>query len=219
MKRGNSLTVVRPPKSADAIKELVRTKDMADAVKLTSRAIQQVVTTLGLAPSQVGVVMDIDDTVLFEKGRGSTAHPLGEDVIHLKNGMKKMYDACGALGYKRFFVTARPALTDNMEWTRRCLHRAGISKWDACYHCPVEMRSSYKSISKFKRMARRQIEKEFGVKVVLSVGDRFADLVDHSHLDHASHSLGGRSDDLFVMTISDKSHGGMVGLKLPQRGL
>jgi hypothetical protein len=213
------ITLMRPPKSARGIKQMARTKDMDQAIELCMRVVNESVKELGLAPSNTAAVFDIDDTVLMEGGRGRNAHPLGaREAARLQAGVIQLFNLCKKAKWKTFFVTARPATKENMEWTKGCLHKADIRGWDSCFHCPVEMRDSYENISEYKRRARNQIEEKHGVKIVLSAGDRFADVVDHSHLDEEEHPLGGRSDDIFVLTIKDKRHSGLVGLKLPHRG-
>lgn len=208
---------VSVPPSADGIEEMMFVKGAEEAINLACRAVDAFVKNTKLPRDQRAFVFDIDDTIVFDNRKHGLPHPLGkEQAAKLESNIRKLYNHCKKFGLV-FLVTARPFFPENVTWTHGQLHKAGIHGWHRCIFCPQSMRDSFKKISEFKRMARRQIERENDVKVVLSVGDRFADIVDHAQMDTATHPLRKDNKGFFVMTVSDAKHGGAIGLKLPCR--
>jgi len=113
--------------------------------------------------SKLAVVFDIDDTAI----------PVRSEEVPAD--FKKVYDLANSLQYAIFFVTARPTVPGNTQFTLQQLQSVGFTRIDGLYMMPVEeMREP--NYSRYKYSARQQIEQQ-GYSVVLNVGDSWNDLM------------------------------------------
>lgn len=100
------------------------------------------------------VMFDIDDT-LIEALTGRRI----EKVYNI-------YQQVKAKGYKIIIVTARPAFTANVRWTKYQLWKNGIT-YDRLVFANAEDKGYYKRTS--------------GYNFILSVGDQYTDLTDSTY--------------------------------------
>jgi predicted HAD superfamily phosphohydrolase YqeG len=100
------------------------------------------------------VMFDIDNTLIFTDGRPNVP------VIKL------LYNALD-LGYKIIIITARPAHSNVMEYTKKQLHRYEIP-YHRLYVTPAENKGNVKIMT--------------GLNYVLSVGDQYTDLTDSMYV-------------------------------------
>lgn len=120
-------------------------------------------------PATHVVVFDIDATVLYNtRSNGCGAEP------NFK--VQRVYDLATKRGFDIYFVTARPGMPSNRQWTIEQLHCMGFDNFKDLY-----MRSgrdrTVSDIARFKRAAREDIERRSGKKVLLNMGDQWSDVV------------------------------------------
>jgi predicted secreted acid phosphatase len=196
------------------IDHIVRFADPERAVEWATRAVNTFIKHNRLRKHQIGFVFDIDDTLIHD---AASTHPMPRrEAAALERLIQELFNHCKRFG-KVFLVTARLASPDVMEFTRNELHAGGIRGWTDALFCPRQMRRTFEGVAAFKRQARDHIQRKHGLKVVLTVGDRWADHVDHAELDVGNNELADVSSSrhLFVMTVSNTHHATAIALKLP----
>jgi|SRR6056300_1052547 predicted HAD superfamily phosphohydrolase YqeG len=100
------------------------------------------------------VMFDIDDTLITSLS--------GRRIEKVYN----LYQQAKAHGYKIIIVTARPAFTANVRWTKEQLQRHNIT-YDKLVFAKAEDKGYYKRTS--------------GYNFILSVGDQDTDLTDSKY--------------------------------------
>lgn len=106
---------------------------------------------------------DIDETVLFSKGKTVTPNPMPQ----------QLYQICRGLGIPVYFITARPQEPHNTRWTHEELHKAGYTDYEGVFMRPHEGEFS-SSVIKF--LARNYLVTRKNHHIILNVGDQFSDL-------------------------------------------
>lgn len=120
-------------------------------------------------PSSHVVVFDIDATVLYNtRSNGCGAEP------NFK--VQRIYDMATKRGFDIYFVTARPGMPSNRQWTIEQLHCMGFDNFKDLYMRSGKDRT-VSDIARFKRNARDDIERRTGKKVLLNMGDQWSDVV------------------------------------------
>lgn len=201
----------------DATKTAKTLTNMHDAIEATVQAVNILIDSNKgvLTRDNTAFTMDIDDTVLFVTEPGDAKHPCSKRVNTLRSMMKRLFEACQRFG-RVYLVTAREGSERVGAWTREELHNAGFSGWERIFYCPRKMRKSWDTIARFKRNARRAIERTYGHRIVLTVGDKWSDHLAHAdtvHMDRAD-----ASKPLFtLLTVTDPSQHTVLALKLPSR--
>lgn len=104
-------------------------------------------------------VFDIDGTVLTSK-----IQPI-QPIIQLYNCLIEK-------NMPVYIVTARKFSPENLSITRKHLRRVGIKYFHGLILRPAE----YQDVATFKATARRSIERQFGVRIVMTCGNEWWDL-------------------------------------------
>lgn len=180
--------LIRYYDSGDYTKDLVQIEKQAEGY-LNQRVKEN---SYSPHPRKLGIVCDIDETVLSNIPLLKTndlSFPL--DTIH-KNQVKANDPAIPAMldlyhnAIKQqvavFFVTGRKDLLQNS--TEKNLKAAGFTEWKALFCKPSDYH--LKTVSNFKTAAREAIEKQ-GYDIVLNIGDQQSDLT------------GGHADKTFKL--------------------
>lgn len=112
-------------------------------------------------------VFDIDDTLIFDKGKNGIPNAALIDLLHVlvREGVQVV------------LVTARSRSADNERWTRDQLTRMSISGFSDLQLAPDKDRKSMAAVSAWKLRMRKAAARNAGALVVLSVGDAWSDLV------------------------------------------
>ena len=160
----------------------------------TATAVRWALAYLGCAVPLVkrpAVVFDIDGTILINKPDGSAV---------CAQHVERLASACRCANVAIFCVTARPERGDNRQHTLRQLKACGVEP-DELFLMPAGA-----DYGGYKRKARETIRNR-GYRVLLSVGDQFADLSEHAE------DLGLADDRTYVGQLGDDFAG--FGVKLP----
>ena len=195
------------------------TSSMAVALAAAKGAFDHLIVQQQLAPDKTAVVMDIDDTIIFEKDEDEDGrelrHPCGDEGMEkLRAMMTDLYEHCKKFG-KVFLVTARQADRDVASWTVAELRAAGLRHWEGLYLCPRDQRESWRTIAEFKRNARREIARK-GFTILLTVGDKWSDHM--SHVDTRAHDKMDAGKAAFtLLRVTDEHQHTNIALKLPSR--
>lgn len=199
-----------------------QTPDPTVAIDASLQAIKKLMKANKYTAKDVCFVMDLDDTVVFERAEGEwddgeiRPHPAGKQgMAELRRLMVAFFEKLKGLG-KVYFVTARESSKRNETWTVRELKRKGIRGWQCLYMCPYDMRSNWGTIAAFKRNARREIERKSKRVNLLSVGDKWSDILAHQ-LTKEQDMLDAGQDKYVVARISERGQRGCLALKLPCR--
>lgn len=140
------------------------------------------------------VVLDIDGTIVNNYVDGTTK------AICF---MQSFVQACVHNNIAIFVITARPDEPDNRAWTKKQLEQCSVSPIAKLY-----MRNPTADYGAYKFNARQEIRNQ-GYKVLLSIGDQFADVGDKSY--------AGLDDGMtYIGTLGDD---GSYGIKFPSEFL
>ena len=156
--------------------------------------------------SNLCIVMDIDETVLFTRKNDShvTHHPLGFALFEL----------CTKHGIDVHFVTARVGDPNSREFVRSQLSLLGFDNYKSLYMVNSRHQEDA-SPAVFKAKCRRTISNTTGKKVVLNVGDQLSDMfpsLDEPGVAEELAQLISPSTYYFVEVDGDVSK---MSLKLP----
>lgn len=120
------------------------------------------------------IAFDVDDTLIRwnpSDGVSVAPHP----IVH------RLYEHARKLGYQIFIITARSHSNHGLEYMVDQLHGAGYHLRGTVPHGGMYMTPlSYQGNEhpgEFKSDARTDIEKKFGVNMVVMVGDKFWDMI------------------------------------------
>ena len=114
------------------------------------------------------VVLDVDDSVILAQPRASKL------VIP---EMHQLYELLVKLGFRIFFVTARPYSPDNAQFTEKQLMVFGFGTYEKLFLMPRSFLKGTNGTSAFKYLTRRYIQDTLGAEIVLNIGDSVSDLV------------------------------------------
>lgn len=169
--------------------------DLVKAFAALQPALQAVSQHLFLVQSRA-IVVDIDDTLIFDDGRSTSNAQVKAFVLALKQNK-----------YKVHLVTARHK--DMIRTTKVELQKAGIS-YDTLDHAPESARADAVTISLWKFQQR----KKYG-PIALSLGDQWTDLCTIQSEDELS-TLDARYGTRLTPWVLVKPNDGVtaLGLKL-----
>ena len=107
------------------------------------------------------IVWDIDDTLVDNE----------ENIIKPTH---YVYKEAEKLGFKNVIVTARPDFPHNRKLTEKMLNDNRIETCHHVYMMPSDLNPTEKSISKFKKDSRNEINMKYG-RIIAYIGDQFTD--------------------------------------------
>jgi hypothetical protein len=142
-----------------------------------------VLNVLDRADSDDFVVFDIDDTVL---------HGMGDRVVAVPSGLGLVKEA-EARNLGVYYVTARPDYPVNRRQTYADLNSVGIRDPAMLVMRPQSVTSWY-GIGRFKQQSRDMLQSRHGGKCVLTVGDRWTDMMtmDEDKMDLLNDTIGNK---------------------------
>ena len=154
-------------------------------------------------PKQGALVLDIDDTILRFPERDCNAEKIQETYT--------IYNAFVHAKSRVFIVTARPWTSANERWTRDQLQCLGILHYDELVMRPPQQRD----VGAYKLNARQRLARKYDVKIELTVGDQWTDLINVPRT-VISRSAGHNTCELVKFTKDEEQHysGAKMGLKL-----
>ena len=140
-------------------------------------------TILNQAGCRDFLVFDIDDTVLNGMGDGVTPVEPGLELVREAESRN--------LGV--YYVTARPEFPRNRLQTYDDLKKVGIHDPALVIMRPLNV-TSWDEIGRFKKRSRSMIGNIHGGKCVLTVGDKWTDMltVDEAQMDNLNHTIGDK---------------------------
>lgn len=140
-----------------------------DTAKNAVDALIQVLTPMKDVATKPAMVFDIDETLIFNHPSDEEQFTKNQPVIDLYNwGVKHNIDM--------FIVTARPKEEANAAWTKKILDKCNITSYKRIYYKPREYESRCSSQAKWHY--RERINNTHGHTILVSVGDKWGDLLD-----------------------------------------
>lgn len=147
------------------------------------------------------IVFDIDDTCLFLNNKNNK--------WHRNEAMHKLYTYALRNHFYIFFVTARPYSRQNHQRTISQLSQMGFAKFNGLFLMPEHAQN----IANFKLLVRKRITEEFGMVILLNVGNMWHDVM---HTDDLSLSKTLNSCKWIMFRSKREGMVSALQLKLPK---
>jgi hypothetical protein len=182
-----------------------------EVVELFLRHVQMVREKLDADYRDLGIVFDIDDTLL----RYTNEHDPFDVSAESMQPSKRLFDWCRTVGIRIILVTARGKTPATIAFTKTQLADLGMGGYELLYLRPSTMAPQASLVARFKRQARDHAQRDLGLRAIIAnVGDQWTDLVDLDDDDAFAH-LYASEKSTEIIAIRDAGSLNTLQIKLP----